>query len=129
MDITSGCVGLTAWENGSLQYQHNVHIGTLRLLETFKQNQRDSLDFPQAMAEYIHAIMSPLWGAIKRYHPSSIILSGREARIIASLMRLSMDAEIRRKLKQMHLKSCIWKQDHFQHHVQDKSTMSVSNGQ
>lgn len=65
VDITSGCVGLTAWENGSLRYQHNVHIGTLRLLETFKQNQRDSLDFPQAMAEYIHAIMSPLWGAIK----------------------------------------------------------------
>ena len=119
VDITSGCVGLTAWENGSLRYQHNVHIGTLRLLETFKQNQRDSLDFPQAMAEYIHAIMSPLWGAIKRYHPSSIILSGREARM----------RKIRRKLKQMHLKSCIWKQDHFQHHVQDKSTMSVSNGQ
>lgn len=36
VDITSGCVGLTAWENGSLRYQHNVHIGTLRLLETFK---------------------------------------------------------------------------------------------
>lgn len=65
VDITSGCVGLTAWENGSLRYQHNVHIGTLRLLETFKQNQRDSLDFPQAMAEYIHAIMSPLWGRLK----------------------------------------------------------------
>lgn len=99
VDITSGCVGLTAWENGSLRYQHNVHIGTLRLLETFKQNQRDSLDFPQAMAEYIHAIMSPLWGAIKRYHPSSIILSGREARIIASLMRLSMDAENKAEVK------------------------------
>lgn len=82
-----------------MRYQHNVHIGTLRLLETFKQNQRDSLDFPQAMAEYIHAIMSPLWGAIKRYHPSSIILSGREARIIASLMRLSMDAENKAEVK------------------------------
>ena len=51
------------------------------------------------MAEYIHAIMSPLWGAIKRYHPSSIILSGREARIIASLMKLSMDAENKAEVK------------------------------
>ena len=40
VDITSGCIGLTVWEKGALCYQHNVHIGTLRLLETFKLNQR-----------------------------------------------------------------------------------------
>ncbi len=93
VDITSGCVGLTVWEEGNLKYQRNVHIGTLRLLETFKLNQRDSRDFPKAMAEYIHVIMEPLWETIRGYNPSSVILSGRESRIIANLMKLDMDAD------------------------------------
>lgn len=88
VDITSGCVGFTLWTKGTLTYQHNVHIGTLRLLETFKSSQRESQDFPRAMEEYIHAIMEPLWGAINRYHPLSVIFSGREAGIIMKLMQL-----------------------------------------
>lgn len=91
VDITSGCVGLTVWEQGTLKYQQNVHVGTLRLLESFKPNQRDSQDFPQAMAEYIHSIMAPLWKAIRMYHPRCLVLSGREARIMAEMMGLDMD--------------------------------------
>lgn len=91
VDITSGCMGLTVWEQGTLKYQQNVHVGTLRLLESFKLNQRDSQDFPQAMAEYIHSVMAPLWQAIRMYHPRCLVLSGREARIMASLMGLDMD--------------------------------------
>lgn len=91
IDITSGCVGMTVWKNGALQYQHNAHIGTLRLLETFKANQRDSRDFPFAMAEYLHTILKPLWMEIHHYNPSNVILSGREARIVASLMNFKMD--------------------------------------
>lgn len=92
VDITSGCVGLTVWEKGMLRYQHNVHIGTLRLLETFKLNQRDSKDYPAAMTEYIHAIMEPLWKDIRSYHPDTIVFSGREARIMAELLKLDLSA-------------------------------------
>ena len=77
VDITSGCIGLTVWKKGALCYQHNVHIGTLRLLETFKLNQRDSMDFPQALGEYIHAIMEPLWVTVQKYDIDTVILSGR----------------------------------------------------
>lgn len=91
VDITSGCVGLTVWEQGVLKYQQNVHVGTLRLLESFTLNQRGSQSFPQAMEEYIHSIMAPLWEAISMYHPRCLVLSGREARIMAALMGLDMD--------------------------------------
>ncbi len=91
VDITSGCVGLTVWEKGALKYQHNVHIGTLRLLETFKMNQRESRYFPEALAEYIHAIMEPLWVTIRQFHIDSVILSGREARIVAMLLHRDLD--------------------------------------
>lgn len=91
VDVTSGCVGLTVWEQGKLRYQQNVHVGTLRLLESFRLNQRESQDFPEAMAEYIHSFMAPLWKAISMYHPRCLVLSGREARIMADLMGLDMD--------------------------------------
>lgn len=91
VDITSGCVGLTVWEKGSLCYQHNVHIGTLRLLETFTTNQRESRYFPEALAEYIHAIMEPLWVSIRKYDIDTVVLSGREARIVAMLLHHDLD--------------------------------------
>lgn len=84
VDITSGCVGLTVWEHGALCFQHNVHIGTLRLLETFKTNQRDSRYFPEALGEYIHAIMEPLWMFVRNHQIDTVIFSGREARIVGS---------------------------------------------
>ena len=92
VDITSGCVGLTVWEKGSLCYQHNVHIGTLRLLETFTTNQRESRYFPEALAEYIHAIMEPLWVSIRKYDIDTVVLSGREARIVAMLLHHDLNA-------------------------------------
>ena len=93
VDITSGCVGLTVWEKGALCYQHNVHIGTLRLLETFNMNQRDSRDFPQALGEYIHAIMEPLWITVRKFAVDTVVLSGREARILGNLMNLPIEKE------------------------------------
>ena len=94
VDITSGCVGLTVWEKGALCYQHNVHIGTLRLLETFKMNQRDSINFPEALSEYIHAIMEPLWVTVRKYKIDTVILSGREARIVGRLMNVKIGAGV-----------------------------------
>lgn len=91
VDITSGCVGLTVWQNGALCYQHNVHIGTLRLIETFTMNQRDSRSFSAALSEYIHAIMKPLWAGIRDYHIDALFLSGREARIAGMLMGLPVE--------------------------------------
>ncbi len=90
VDITSGCLGLTLWEEGALKYQQNVHMGTLRLLEMFKLNQRRSRDFPQAMEEYVHSIMMPLWKSIGRYHPQCLVMSGHEARMIATLLGMDM---------------------------------------
>lgn len=92
IDITSGCIGLTVWEDGTLKYQHNIHVGTLRLLETFSTNQRDSQDFPLAIEEYIHAIMTPLWKFVLKYNPDYIVLSGSESRIMADFLELEMDS-------------------------------------
>ena len=90
VDLTSGCLGLTLWEEGALKYQQNVHTGTLRLLETFKLNQRQSVDFPQAMQEYVHTVLLPLWESISQYHPRCLVMSGHEARMMATLLGKDM---------------------------------------
>lgn len=88
VDITSGCIGLTVWKNNHLKYQHNVHVGTLRLLEIFNTNQRASNQFSQALSEYIHTIMRPLWEDILNYHPRTLVITGQEARTVTKLLRL-----------------------------------------
>lgn len=86
IDITSGCLGFTVWQGNAIKYQQNLHIGSLRLLEIFNTNQRASKDYPQALAEYIHVIMSPIWNAIKQFKITAIVFSGRESRMIAQLL-------------------------------------------
>ena len=73
VDITSGCLGFTVWQGNPIKYQQNLHIGSLRLLEIFNTNQRASKDYPQALAEYIHVIMSPIWNAIKQFKITATI--------------------------------------------------------
>ena len=90
VDLTSGCLGLTLWEEGALKYQQNVHTGTLRLLETFRVNQRQSVDFPLAMAEYVHTVLLPLWESLAQYNPGCLVMSGHEARMMATLMGKNM---------------------------------------
>ena len=76
MDITSGGLGLTLWQAGTLLFQQNVPSGTLRILENFEKRQRDELTFPTAVREYIHGMLSPIWGIIKTYNVKYVVLSG-----------------------------------------------------
>lgn len=86
VDITSSSVGFTAWKDDRLAYQQNVHIGTLRLLERFDRRQRDAQSYPQAVSEYLRHMLAPIWPVLARYDIRSVVLSGRESRMVARLM-------------------------------------------
>lgn len=86
LDITSGGVGVTVWKGGALLFQENVHLGTLRVMESFNRNQRSSLSFPDAVGEYLHSMLSPVQEEVSRFNVKYIVLSGDEAREIAGLM-------------------------------------------
>lgn len=90
MDITSGGLGLTGWQEGRLLFQQNVHSGSLRILENFDKNQRNELAFPSAVREYIHGMLSPLWANVRQYNVKYVILSGMEARIIAGMLGMEL---------------------------------------
>lgn len=86
LDITSGGVGITVWQGGAMLFQENVHIGTLRVMESFNRNQRSSLSFTDAVGEYLHSMLAPVKDEISRFNIKYVILSGDEAREIAGMM-------------------------------------------
>ncbi|WP_028255617.1 phosphatase [Veillonella magna] len=86
LDITSGGVGITVWQGGAMLFQENVHIGTLRVMESFNRNQRSSLSFPDAVGEYLYSMLSPVRDEVSRFNVKYVILSGDEAKQIARLM-------------------------------------------
>ena len=88
VDMTSGGVGLTCWKSDHLLFQQNIHIGSLRLMENFTPQERNELSFPTAVREYIYGTLAPLWAYVKQEDIKYIVLSGRAASLIGSLMEL-----------------------------------------
>ncbi len=86
LDITSGGVGLTVWQDGAMLFQRNMHSGSLRVMESFKRNERASHSFPKAVAEYLHRIVWPIREELQSFNIKNVVLSGDEARLIAQLM-------------------------------------------
>lgn len=93
LDITSGGVGITVWKGGALLFQENVHLGTLRVMESFNRNQRSSLSFPDAVGEYLHSMLSPVQEEVSRFNVKYLVLSGDEAREVARLMGFEADGK------------------------------------
>lgn len=88
VDMTSGGVGLTCWQSDHLLFQQNVHIGSLRLMENFTHRERNELAFPTAVREYIYGTLAPLWAYVRQQDIKYIVLSGRAANLIGTLMEL-----------------------------------------
>lgn len=86
LDITSGGVGLTCWQDRDLLFQQNVPIGSLQLLSHFTERQRNESEFPEVIREYIYGTLSSLWPRVRCYKSTYIILSGRAAMLIARML-------------------------------------------
>lgn len=90
LDITSGGVGITVWKGQDMLFQRNMHSGSLRVIESFKRNQRGSSSFSEAVREYMHRMISPLEHELKQFNVQSIVLSGDEAKLTAQFMGRTM---------------------------------------
>ena len=58
MDISSGGLGITFVKDNIIRYQQNLNIGVIRVKESFNRNQRSSMKFNQALAEYLSSTMA-----------------------------------------------------------------------
>ena len=86
LDITSGGVGITVWRGNEMLFQRNIHSGSLRVIESFKRNERAASTFPEAVAEYVSRVMSPLREELREFNVKSIVFAGDEARMLGEFM-------------------------------------------
>ncbi|SMD09393.1 HD domain-containing protein [Sporomusa malonica] len=86
VDISSGGLGFTLYKDGGLTYQQNIHIGALRIKESFDKSQRDSAHFHEALSEYISSTIEPVEKEMSQHHIKRLILSGPETKLLLKML-------------------------------------------
>jgi exopolyphosphatase/guanosine-5'-triphosphate,3'-diphosphate pyrophosphatase len=86
VDFSSGGLGVTLYKQGKILYQQNIHIGALRIKESFEKHQRESAYFQQALNEYILSTIEPLQEELSRHAIKYMILSGTETRLLLRML-------------------------------------------
>jgi exopolyphosphatase/guanosine-5'-triphosphate,3'-diphosphate pyrophosphatase len=86
VDISSGGLGFTLYKDGCIHYQQNIHIGALRIKESFDKNQRESVQFPQALAEYIFSTIAPVKEELGRHKIKYLVLAGNETKLVLKIL-------------------------------------------
>ncbi len=86
VDISSGGLGFTLFKDGKLKYQQNIHIGALRIKESFEKNQRDSTHFQQSLSEYISSTIEPVQAEMRQHDVKRLVLSGPETKLLLNML-------------------------------------------
>lgn len=86
VDISSGGLGFTLLRNGVIHYQQNIHIGAVRIKESFNKNERESVHFHQALSEYIFSSIEPVKAELARHTIKYIVTSGNENHLLLQML-------------------------------------------
>lgn len=87
-DISSGGLGITLVENNTIKYQQNIHIGVIRVKESFDKNQRASSSFNTALTEYISSIISPVHTYLRNYDIKRLVLTGTNTNLLLNMLSI-----------------------------------------
>jgi exopolyphosphatase/guanosine-5'-triphosphate,3'-diphosphate pyrophosphatase len=85
-DISSGGLGITMVENGGIKYQQNIHIGVIRVKESFDKKQRSAAAFNTALTEYLSSIVSPVHDNLQKFNIQRIVLSGTNTSLLLNML-------------------------------------------
>lgn len=94
MDISSGGLGITFVKDNIIRYQQNLNIGVIRVKESFNRNQRSSLKFNQALAEYLSSTMGAVRDALKNEQMRYLVLSGAESELLLQMLGIDFQTGV-----------------------------------
>ena len=86
VDISSGGLGVTLYKKSCIEYQQNIHIGALRIKESFDKPQRESTHFHKALSEYIYSTIEPVEKKLCTHSIRYLVLSGSETRFVLNML-------------------------------------------
>ncbi len=85
VDIGSGGVEVSVYNEGSLKFTEYIKIGSLRLREIFSGLEKRTLDFPSVMEEFIDSRIDYLKSILPKFSIKSFIGLGGELKTIIDL--------------------------------------------
>lgn len=94
VDISSGGLGFTLYHDRQILYQQNIHIGALRIKESFEKNQRESIHFHQALSELISSTIEPVKAAVSKHKIRHLVVSGTETNLVLTMMGKKAENEL-----------------------------------
>ena len=94
MDISSGGLGITFVKDNIIRCQQNLNIGVIRVKESFNRNQRSSMKFNQALAEYLSSTMGAVRDALKNEQIHYLVLTGAESELLLQMMGVEFKAGV-----------------------------------
>jgi len=86
VDIRSGGVEISVYNEGNLKFTEYIKIGSLRLREILADLERRTLHFPDIMEQFVESRIDYLKARIKEMHIDNFIGLGGELRSITSLI-------------------------------------------
>lgn len=87
MDISSGDLGITLVDNDKINYQTNIHVGIIRIKESFDRNHRESLQFNNALTELVNSSIGPVRQELKQEKARYLVLSGTETSLMLKMLQ------------------------------------------
>lgn len=86
INITTGSVEASIFENNKLKFTEHIKIGSLRLKETLGELENKALDFSDLMEEYVESKLYWIKYNIKNLKIQNLIIIGGEIHTIISLI-------------------------------------------
>lgn len=96
MDISSGGLGITLVDNNKVKYQNNLHVGIIRIKESFDRNKRESVHFNTALTELLSSTIGPVRRELQNEKARYLVLSGTETELLLHMMKQEVSGRVHR---------------------------------
>lgn len=96
LDISSGGLGITFVQGDEIKYQENLHVGIIRIRESFERNKRESNAFNAVLTEYITSTISPVRKELSQRKARYLVLSGSETELVLRIIGLDTKEMLQR---------------------------------
>ena len=94
MNISSGGLGITLVDNNKIRYQQNMHVGVIRIKESFDRNKRESMHFNTALTEFLATTLGPVREELAGERARYLVLSGTETELLLSMMQVEVRGKV-----------------------------------
>ena len=82
--------------DSEVKYQQNLHVGIIRIKESFERNKRESMHFNRALTEFLSSTIGSVRRELQQDHVRYLVLSGTETELVLKMLGLDVAQKVHR---------------------------------